>query len=353
VAESKVELTTFRSESGYSDGRRPDFVQWGTSVEEDALRRDFTCNALYLDPADGEFLDPTEGWNDLEAGRLVTVGDAEARFREDGLRLLRMARLSAGLDLEPTPEVLLGARAAGEALRGISPERVAQEFRRLFDGPAPRRGFEMLTDLDLLKRALPGWSDEGAALRWDALDALIQPPGEALGYAVLLEPSPTSAAGSDEPEVGVGLLKGLRPSRILARSVSALWSNRVRLEECVGQPLRRCQRLRLFRDEHWEDAGRLTLAWRRAQGREERPVLALIAEARSLTPEELWPPPLLQPTDLEAAGLERGPLWGDTLRELEDAQLDGEITSQDEARGWLDQRARAAPSDADPASPLD
>jgi hypothetical protein len=111
--------------------------------------------------------------------------------------------------------------------------------------------------------------------------------------------------------------------------------------------------LRLFRDEHWEDAGHLTLAWRRAQGREERPVLALIAEARSLTPEELWPPPLLQPTDLEAAGLERGPLWGDTLRELEDAQLDGEITSQDEARGWLDQRARAAPSDADPASPLD
>src|SRR5262245_13356451 len=86
-----VQVTTFRTESAYKDARRPDEVRFGTSLEEDAARRDFTCNALYLDPLSDEFRDPTGGLDDLELRRLRCVGDPARRFAEDGLRLLRLA----------------------------------------------------------------------------------------------------------------------------------------------------------------------------------------------------------------------------------------------------------------------
>ena len=107
-----VEVTTLRAEDGYSDGRRPDQVVFGTSVLEDASRRDFTVNAMYLDAISGEFLDPVRGMDSLLAGQLSAVGDAAARFQEDGLRILRLARFSASLRLAPCADTQSGARSS-------------------------------------------------------------------------------------------------------------------------------------------------------------------------------------------------------------------------------------------------
>jgi tRNA nucleotidyltransferase/poly(A) polymerase len=131
----ELQHTTFRSESGYADRRHPDRVAYGSSLEGDARRRDFTCNALYLDPLADEFRDPEGGLEDLRAGRLCAVGDAAERFREDGLRLIRMARFAARLDLEPAPELVAAARAEAGALEGVSPERTLGELERIFSGP--------------------------------------------------------------------------------------------------------------------------------------------------------------------------------------------------------------------------
>ncbi|MFT7541348.1 MAG: tRNA nucleotidyltransferase/poly(A) polymerase, partial [Gammaproteobacteria bacterium] len=120
----QLEVTTLRRDGDYSDGRRPDVVLYGTSMDEDAQRRDFTCNALYLDPLTDEISDVVGGLGDLENGVLRTVGDPVGRFREDGLRLLRMARFAAAYGLEIEGDTWAGARDSLDALVGISRERV-------------------------------------------------------------------------------------------------------------------------------------------------------------------------------------------------------------------------------------
>src|SRR5262249_31126723 len=132
--ELDLQVTTFRSETGYDDARRPSEVRFGTSLEEDAARRDFTCNALYLDPLTDELRDPTGGLADLAAGRLRCVGEPAARFAEDGLRLLRLARFAAQLGLTVEVGTAAGAAASLEALRGVSPERELNELTRMAEG---------------------------------------------------------------------------------------------------------------------------------------------------------------------------------------------------------------------------
>src|SRR6185503_19926026 len=118
-------------------------------------------NALYLDPLSDELADPTGGLADLAGRRLRCVGDAAARFAEDGLRVLRLARLSAQHDLEVEPGTLAGARAALEALRGVSSERVFAELARMAEGRSPGHALGLLSALGVLE-LLPGLRDAGA-----------------------------------------------------------------------------------------------------------------------------------------------------------------------------------------------
>lgn len=213
AGEITIQHTTFRSERGYTDARRPDVVQFGATLAEDASRRDFTCNALYLDPLTDEFEDPEGGLADLARGVLRCVGEARARFEEDGLRLVRLARFAAALELAPAPDVLAAARDARDALRGVSPERVLAELETLFARPRSTRALALLAECDLLTRALPGagevwlgatsaewWAPRArvhaaletaqAAVELAPAGAPIRPPGLALGLAALFGPAP-------------------------------------------------------------------------------------------------------------------------------------------------------------------
>ena len=149
------EVTTYRVESGYSDARHPDQVEFVGDVTKDLARRDFTVNAMAWDPETGVLVDPFGGRVDLERRRIRAVGNALDRFREDGLRPMRAARFSATLefDLEPETEAALGPSRDRLAL--VAPERIRDELMKMLRAPIPSRGFEVLRRTGLLATVLP------------------------------------------------------------------------------------------------------------------------------------------------------------------------------------------------------
>jgi poly(A) polymerase len=328
-----VEVTTFRSERGYSDGRRPDEVTYGSSVEEDAARRDFTCNALYLDPLTDEFRDPVLGFEDLRAGRLRCVGEARDRFREDGLRILRLARFGARLGLVVEPETQAAARAELDSLRGVSPERLRMEYEKIFQGPRPAAAFEALRELGAHERCLPGLLDGPAGdarLRCvEALGSVIEP---SVGFAALLDPDP-AAVELRELEASTEILEWLRPSRELRRAVVETWQLQGPLERAAVGSASRADRVQLYRSAAWGSAALLFRA--RGVGSVEG-LARLEAERAALGPEQLRPQPLLTAQDLIDAGVSRGPRLGELLRLLEKAQLDGLVEDRPAALAWLE-----------------
>lgn len=142
------EVTTFRSEIGYSDHRHPDQVVFEEKLENDLARRDFTMNAMALD-CHGKVIDPFHGEQDLHEKKLVTVGDAAARFKEDPLRMLRAARFTSQLDVCPTHELARAIRKEAAGIRHISIERIRDELTKCLRGVNPYKGLEMIVSTTL------------------------------------------------------------------------------------------------------------------------------------------------------------------------------------------------------------
>lgn len=322
----EIQLTTFRSESGYSDARHPDQVRFGESLEEDAARRDFTCNALYLDPLDDTLCDPEHGEGDIDARRLRCVGEARERFREDGLRLVRLARFAARLDFAVEPSVRAAARAEAGALVGVSAERRLAELGLIFGGPRPHVALELLETEGLLSGVIPGLEVQAGGPRTAVLERLGDAPGLAAGLALLIR--------GDAPGDGE-VLAGLRPSRDTRREVEVLWRLVHETEALLGGGAQaRSTRVRLVREALWGTAVRLV----EARGADGAALAELRAFAAALSPDERAPEPLLTVRDFEARGVPRGAEWGRLLREAEDRQLDGELKTRDAALEWLADR---------------
>lgn len=354
-----VELTTFRSDGEYSDGRRPDEVTYGNSVQEDASRRDFTCNALYLNPLTDELLDPSGGLEDMRLGRLRCVGEARLRFEEDGLRLLRLLRFEARLALEPEPETLAAAEASREALGSVSTERVLAEFTGIFATASPARAIQRFEALELYELLFPAWDEflgdhESSPERHERLLGALQAFDGTLditsGLALLLEPDPRWSLEDEaflrRSEQAEALLVRLHPSRRLRNAVCAAWRDRSALRRCLAaDEASRAQRLRLIRRESWPLVFACSSAWLHGQESETRGAAWLLrlqqleAERQSLAPEELNPVAFLSAADLVDAGIPRGPRFGELLTEVERLQLNLELSSREQALRWLKERS--------------
>ena len=148
------EITTFRGES-YSGGTRWPDVRFGQTIEDDLARRDFTINAFAEDAFSGRFIDLYGGREDLAARRIRAVGEPEARFREDPLRILRGLRFASQLGFEIEPATLAGMAATAHLIPTLSQERVTGEIDRLLQGAEPARGLEALRESGALAFALP------------------------------------------------------------------------------------------------------------------------------------------------------------------------------------------------------
>lgn len=200
VRGTPIEVTTFRGEGAYVDGRRPSSVTFLDDVDQDLARRDFTVNALAYDPVRGEFRDPFGGRADLRRGVLRAVGDPAARFAEDGLRPLRAARFAAQLGFRLDPGTAAAIPGALHVAGKVSVERTSDELSRLVVAPHARHGLELLAGAGLLAVVLP----EVASVPADARDHAFQAVGTAardleLRLAALLhvltlgEPAPAAA----------------------------------------------------------------------------------------------------------------------------------------------------------------
>jgi tRNA nucleotidyltransferase (CCA-adding enzyme) len=149
------EVTTLRGEGTYSDGRRPDWVEFVDDITADLARRDFTVNAMAIDPVDAQLIDPFDGRGDLERGVLRAVGDAKERFAEDGLRVLRAARFVATLELELDPETRAAIRPTLDTYRKVAMERVRDEWIKAMKARAPSRAFEVMRETGILEITCP------------------------------------------------------------------------------------------------------------------------------------------------------------------------------------------------------
>jgi len=154
-AQRHVEVTTFRGEGAYLDGRRPSTVTFGATLDEDLARRDFTMNAIAFDPVSGELFDPFDGQGDMARKMVRAVGNPVLRFTEDGLRPMRAVRQAAQLGFDLAPDTQAAIPLTFESFRKVSAERIRDELRKLLLAPRPSRGLDLMRVTELLAEVLP------------------------------------------------------------------------------------------------------------------------------------------------------------------------------------------------------
>ncbi|HTA45882.1 MAG TPA: CCA tRNA nucleotidyltransferase [Bryobacteraceae bacterium] len=351
---AQVEVATFRSDLGYADGRRPVAVHFEMDPRQDVLRRDFTINALLMDPVSGEIFDYVGGRADLGAKRIRAIGEPVARFREDHLRLLRAVRFAARLGFEIEPGTSAAIRAQAPLIHSVAAERVRDEIARILTEGGARRGFELLDETGLLQEVLP----EIAAMKGVAQPPEFHPEGDVWTHTLIMlegldEPSLTLALGVLLHDVGKpatfrvaerirfdghvekgieiahALMSRLRFPNHVIEAVEALIANHMKFMETPRMresTLKRFMRLPDF-EEH--------MALHRLDCLSSHGHLDnyefLRRKQMEMPPEQLKPTPLLTGRDLIAAGYRPGPMFGIVLSEIEDAQLEGRISSSEEA----------------------
>ena len=158
--ERPYEITTFRTEHGYSDKRRPDKIKWGKSLEEDLKRRDFTINAMAIhkikdEKEKYELIDLYKGQEDLKKKLIRTVGDPNERFSEDALRMMRAVRIAAELDFSIEEKTLRAIKTNAPLINKIAKERVRDELLKILKSPHPYKGIITFKEVGLMKEILP------------------------------------------------------------------------------------------------------------------------------------------------------------------------------------------------------
>lgn len=148
------EIATFRSDSGYSDGRRPDAVQF-TNAEEDAKRRDFTINSIFYDPTEDRILDFMGGQKDMEDGLIRFIGNPEERIKEDNLRILRAVRFKNNYKMQYHPDTYQAIKENAKLVNNVSKERIADELNKMIMVNNPGQAFEELFELGILEEIIP------------------------------------------------------------------------------------------------------------------------------------------------------------------------------------------------------
>lgn len=366
----KVEVATFRSDVGYSDGRHPDRVVYSKTAQEDVQRRDFTINGLLMRHDTGEVLDYVGGQADLQAKVIRAIGEADRRFTEDKLRMMRAVRFAARFEFEIEAETSRAIRRHVSEIRQVSPERLREELTKMLTEGAARRAFELLDQTWLLQQILPEigamkgveqppqYHPEGdvwihTLLMLDGLPAGTSPT---LAWGVLLHDvgkPPTFRPVSEtrdrirfDGHVDVGvrmaeeICRRLRFSNEDTEQILALVNNHMRFKD--AESMRTATLKRFVRLPHFEEH----LALHRLDCLSSNRYLETYEFVRRFIaetpPEQVRPERLLTGDDLQAMGLRPGPVFSRILQALEDAQLEGEIRTREEAENFVRERFSAS-----------
>jgi poly(A) polymerase len=370
----EFEVATFRTETDYTDGRHPGQVTF-SSARADALRRDFTVNALLYDPVSNQIHDWVGGEADLRNGLLRTVGAPEERFAEDHLRLLRAVRFSAQLMFQIDDATMTALQRNASAISRVSAERIRDELVKLLAPPHAARGLRLLDESRLLREILPEiaatvaceqspeYHPEGSVFNHIVLMLEKMPVDAppALAWAVLLHDVGKPATFARDPVSGAIHFYG--HERVGAEMADALLHRlkfpRKQIEEIV-----QCVRCHM----QFKDVPQMRVATvRRLILRPTFPLEMelhrldclgshgaldiydrLRAEAESLRHQPAIVPPLVTGTDLIALGMKPGPAIGAMLEEIRDLQLQEELKTPEEARAWAQKRLGEGRTGAEP-----
>jgi poly(A) polymerase len=355
-----VEVATFRSDIGYSDGRHPDQVRFSKDPREDVERRDFTINGLLLDPVTNEVLDFVGGRKDLEAGIIRAIGDPDRRFAEDKLRMLRAVRFAARFGYTIEPGTFQAIQKTTSQIDQVSRERVRDELSRMLIEGHARQAFLLLDESGLLHEVLP----EIEAMKEVEQPPQFHPEGDVFVHTLLLlerlpHPCPiTLAWGALLHDVGkpatfraapdrirfdghvdVGvkiaeeICRRLRFSNDDTDQILALVDNHMRfahVQQMKESTFKRFVRMPRF-DEH--------LQLHRMDCEASHGNLTSYNFTRekmaSMPPAAMRPVPLITGDDLIAIGYRPGPQFTKILSAVEDGQLEGRLKTKNEAVAFV------------------
>ncbi len=356
VGAQEFEVAQFREDDAYRDGRRPSAVR-PSNEAEDAKRRDFTINGMFYDVSEDRVLDYVGGLRDLESGTIRAIGEPHLRFQEDHLRMMRAVRLSARLGFEVEPATAAAIRDNARRIAKISPERIRDELTRMLTQERPEASFSMLDSLGLLKHTLP----EVAALRGVAQPPEFHPEGDvwthvlimlrikhsaspALSWAVLLHDvgKPATYRKTDRIRFNGHDKAGARMSRAICERLRMSRARAARIEELVANHMRflnvekmRESRLKRFlRAPYFEELLELHRIDCLASNGDLRTHAFCARKLRALHEESLRPPRLLDGHKLMRMGYPPGPGLEKILRAIEDEQLEGRISTTEQARDF-------------------
>lgn len=366
--EHQFQIATFRAESNYKDGRRPENVRF-SDAREDAIRRDFTVNGLFFDPIANQLHDWVGGEADLRAKIIRTIGSPDDRFAEDHLRLLRAIRFAAQLGFELEANTFAAVKAHAEKIRLVSAERIRDELIKVFTPPHAARGLTLLHESGLLPHVLPelvptltcdqspDYHPEGTVFNHIRLmlNHLPNPlPDESLPWAAVLHDIAKPQTSSRDPQTG--RIHFYEHEKLGARMAEEILQRLKFPRKQTDQIVTAVRHHMQFKDA--PQMRKSTL--RRMLMRETFPLELelhrldclgshrrldiydfLREEQQHLNSQPHLRPPLLSGNDLLALGVKRGPGLGALLNEIRDKQLADELTSADQARAWVTKRLKA------------
>ncbi len=358
------QVSTFRAEGPYLDGRRPSSVRF-TDAVEDARRRDLTVNGLFYDPVRGQLHDWVEGQLDLERKRIRMIGDPVERLGEDHLRLLRVPRFAAQLAFDIEPSTLAAVRSHAAGIRTVSAERVRDELRKLFQYPHAARGLDLLRETGLLQEVLPevaaferceqspDYHPEGTVYQHvrRMLELLPETAGPRLPWAVILHDVAKPVTASRDPvrgsihfyghekagaEMAHSILERLRFSRQEIDEITAVVRHHMQFKDAAQ--MRQATRRRIIMRPSYPLERELHRLDCLGSHGDLASYECFRAEERALAQRPDLLPPLLNGEDLMTLGLKPGPPLGKLLAEIRDKQLQEELTTREAALDWARER---------------
>jgi len=362
--EHQIEVATFRQDGVYHDGRRPESVTFSTP-EMDAERRDFTVNGLFEEPLQGEIIDYVGGEADLKARVLRAIGDPVKRFEEDQLRLMRAVRFATVLDFEIEAETWSAVKALAPQIKTVSMERLREEFSRTMLHPNRVRGFDLLVESGLMRHLLPEilvlqgceqppqFHPEGDVFIHTRLMLTYLPPDASLSLVLsilfhdIAKPATQTIDengrirfnGHDQLGASMtdNILRRLKyPNQVIEQTVEAVANHMVfkdvpkmrvaKLKRFMARPgfddemeLHRCDCLGchgMLDNYHF-----------------------LLAKREEFANEPLIPPRLIDGNDLIALGWKPGRALGAILEAVQTQQLEGKLSTREEALAWVQDNA--------------
>ncbi len=358
LEDQPIEVASFRHDGPYLDGRHPSEVRFGT-LEEDVRRRDFTVNGMVYDPIDDRVIDLVEGRKDLAARIIRAIGNPRHRFEEDRLRMLRAVRFAASLNFTIDAATLAAIPPLASTLTRISWERIGDEITRILTEGQARRGFELLDESGLLAVVLP----EASAMKGVAQSPDYHPEGDVFTHTMLLlshlaAPSETLAYGcllhdiakpvcirqdgeritfyghmEQGAAMAEAILQRLKRSRTVWERVAYLVRNHLRQ---VQAPQMRLSTLKRFlREDGIDELLELARIDALSSNGDLQYYDFCRARLGEMQHDVIRPAPLLRGGDLIELGFKPGPLFSQILRQVEDAQLGGELSSREAALEWV------------------